>query len=64
MEDYLLKIVYTISSKLDDLPINNGQMIFVSDTSQIYFDFENERVYYGNYVATNEEMIQYLGLNI
>lgn len=64
MEDYFLNIVYTISSKLNDLPINNGQMIFVSDTSQIYFDFENKRVYYGNYVATNEEMIQYFGLNI
>lgn len=46
--DNRFKVVATTSAKVDNLPIKNGQLVFVRDTKQIAFDFKGNRVIYGN----------------
>ena len=50
--------VFTIakanSSTLNTVPITNGQMIFVDDTRQIYFDYNNIRQYYCQPIKTTK----------
>lgn len=52
--DNRFKVVATTSAKVDNLPIKNGQLVFVRDTKQIAFDFKGNRVIYGN----NDEEIE------
>lgn len=40
------KVVATSSSRIDELPLKNGQLIFVQDAKQIAFDFNNQRIFY------------------
>lgn len=46
MADAILKAVYTVNSKLKDLPIENGQLIFTADVNEIHLDFNNKRTTY------------------
>ncbi len=52
-----IKIVYTTSDKLPELPIENGQVIFVADVHEIYMDMRNKRAGYSmiNVFATEAE---------
>lgn len=50
-----LKVIATSSSKIKDLIIKNGQLIFIQDLSRIAFDFNNKRVFYNQIVELNSE---------
>ena len=52
-----MKIVYTTSNRLPELPIENGQVIFVVDVHEIYLDMRNKRSGYSmiNVFATEAE---------
>ena len=41
-----LSVCVTVSSKLPDLVITNGQMIFIRDKHRIAFDFGDKRTFY------------------
>lgn len=42
----VLSVCATIASKLPDLAIKNGQLIFVQDKHKIVFDYNDKRVFY------------------
>ena len=43
MSEPILKAIYTVDSKLNDLPIENQQIIFVGDRNKVCLDFKNKR---------------------
>ena len=49
--------IITTKSKISSLPVKNGQMIFVKDKEKIYYDWDNKRTAYHDFVelATNAE---------
>jgi hypothetical protein len=51
----ILKIVATTSSKIRDLVIENGQLIFIQDLGRIAFDFKDKRVFYNQIVELETE---------
>lgn len=46
MAEAILSVIVTNASKLSDLAIKNGQMIYVQDKHKIAFDFDDKRVFY------------------
>ena len=55
MADAILKAVYTVNSKLKDLPIENGQLIFISDLNEIHLDFNNKRTVFNQIKVLENE---------
>lgn len=53
----VLSICATTGSRLSDLVIKNGQLIFVRDKHRIAFDYNDKRVFYNQIeeIATEEE---------
>lgn len=51
----VLKLVATTSSKIRDLVIENGQLIFIQDLGRIAFDFKDKRVFYNQIVELETE---------
>lgn len=53
----ILSVIATVSSKLPDLAIKNGQLIFVQDNQKIALDFNEKRVFYNQITVfeTDEE---------
>lgn len=51
----VLKLVATTSSKIKDLIINDGQLIFLQDVGRIAFDFKGQRVFYNQIVELSSE---------
>ena len=51
----VLSLVATTSSKIKDLVIRDGQLIFVQDLGRIAFDFKGSRVFYNQIVELNTE---------
>lgn len=56
----VLSVCATTSSRLQDLSIKNGQLIFIQDKCRIAFDFGNSRKFYNqiNELATDEERLK------
>ena len=55
----VLKVVATTSSRIRDLVISDGQLIFLQDLGRIAFDFKGKRIFY-NQIAeleTEEERL-------
>ena len=50
-----LSVVATTSSKVKDLVIKDGQMIFVQNLGRIAFDFNGKRVFYNQITILNTE---------
>lgn len=50
-----LSVIATTSSRLKDLLIKNGQLIFIQDKGRIAFDFDNKRVFYNQIVELDTE---------
>ena len=46
----ILSAIATVSSKLPDLAIKNGQLIFVQDKQKIALDFNDKRVFYNQII--------------
>ena len=49
------KVIATSSSKIRDLVIKNGQLIFIQDLKRIAFDFNNKRVFYNQITTLSSE---------
>lgn len=61
MANTTMKLYTTTSSRLSQLPVKDGQLIFVSDTRKVYLDFNGVRVSYStiNSFSTDKERIEY-----
>ena len=44
----ILSVIGTVKSKIPDLTIKNGQLIFVQDSQKIALDFNDKRVFYND----------------
>lgn len=51
----VLSLVATTSSRIQDLVIKDGQLIFIRDLGRIAFDFKGERVFYNQIVELEHE---------
>lgn len=51
----IVKFIYTTDSKLAELPIVDGQVIFVHDTRKFCLDMDNIRVTYSNIQVLPQE---------
>ena len=51
----VMSLVATTSSRIRDLIIKDGQLIFIQDLGRIAFDFKGKRVFYNQIVELNTE---------
>lgn len=51
----ILSLIATRSSRIKDLVIKNGQLIFIQDLGRIAFDFNDTRVFYNQIVELKTE---------
>lgn len=51
----VMSLVATKSSRIRELPIKSGQLIFIQDLSRIAFDFNNARVFYNQIAELSTE---------
>lgn len=51
----VLKLVATTSSKIRNLTIENGQLVFLYDIGRIAFDYKDKRVFYNQIVELETE---------
>ncbi len=52
----VLKLVATTSSKIRDLVIEDGQLVFIQDLGRIAFDFKGKRVFYNQIVELETDL--------
>ena len=51
----ILSLIATSSSRIKDLVIKDGQLIFIQDLGRIAFDFKGKRVFYNQIVELQTE---------
>lgn len=51
----ILNLIATTSSRIRELPIKNGQLVFIRDLGRIAFDFKDQRVFYNQIVELESE---------
>lgn len=51
----VMSLIATTSSKIKDLIIKDGQLIFIQDLGRIAFDFKGHRVFYNQIVELDTE---------
>lgn len=51
----VMSLIATTSSKIRDLIIKDGQLIFIQDLGRIAFDFKGQRVFYNQIVELDTE---------
>lgn len=54
----VLKLVATTSSKIRDLTIQSGQLVFLYDIGRIAFDYKGTRVFYNQIVELESEFVR------
>ena len=54
-EKTILSVVETTASRLPDLSIKNGQLIFVKDSQKIALDIDGKRTFYNQTVVLQTE---------
>ena len=54
----VLKLVATTSTKIRDLTIQSGQLIFLYDIGRIAFDYKETRVFYNQIVELESEVVR------
>lgn len=61
----ILSVCATTASRLPDLTIKNGQLIFIQDKHRIAFDFGDKRNFYNQIeeIATDEERVALTPIN-
>lgn len=52
----ILSLVATSSSRIKDLIIKDGQLIFIQDVGRVAFDFKGKRVFYNQIVELDTEV--------
>ena len=55
MASAVMSLVATNSSRIRQLPIKNGQLVFIQDLGRIAFDFNDKRVFYNQIVELETE---------
>lgn len=55
MANTIMQLVATNSPRIRELPIKDGQLIFVQDLGRIAFDFKGKRVFYNQIVELETE---------
>lgn len=60
-----MKLVYTTSAKLDELPLENGQIIYAPDDNRICLDMRDRRFTYHTLrsFSTDAERLRFIGAN-
>ena len=56
MASAVINLVATSSSRIRQLPIKNGQLVFIQDLGRIAFDFNDKRVFYNQIVEVETEV--------
>lgn len=56
MASAVMSLVATSSSRIRQLPIKNGQLVFVQDLGRIAFDYNDKRVFYNQIVELETEV--------
>ena len=51
----ILSLIATKSSRIRNLPIKDGQLVFIQDLGRIAFDFNGTRVFYNQIVELNTD---------
>lgn len=51
----ILSVIATNASRLSDLSIKNGQLVFIKDKGRIAFDFDDKRVFYNQIVELSTD---------
>lgn len=51
----ILSVIGTVKSRLPDLSIKNGQLIFVQDSQTIALDLNGKRIFYNEILTINTE---------
>lgn len=51
----ILSVIATTASRVKDLIIKNGQLIFIQDAGRIAFDFNDKRVFYNQIIELDTE---------
>lgn len=55
-KNHVLSLVATTSSRIRDLVIKDGQLVFIQDLGRIAFDYKGKRVFYNQIVELSTEM--------
>lgn len=55
MASAIMSLIATSSSRIKDLTIKDGQLIFIQDLGRIAFDFKGKRVFYNQIVELETE---------
>lgn len=55
MASAVMNLVATSSSRIRQLPIKNGQLVFIQNLGRIAFDFNDKRVFYNQIVELETE---------
>ena len=58
----VMSLIATTSSKIRELVIKDGQLIFIQDLGRIAFDFKGKRVFYNQIIELDTE-VERLALN-
>lgn len=56
MASVVMNLVATSSSRIRQLPIKNGQLVFIQNLGRIAFDFNDKRVFYNQIVELETEV--------
>ena len=56
MASAVMSLVATSSSRIRQLPIKNGQLVFIQDLGRIAFDYNDTRVFYNQIVELENEV--------
>lgn len=51
----IMSLVATTSSRIRELPIKNGQLVFLYDLGRIAFDYKDKRVFYNQIIQLETE---------
>ena len=55
-EKTIMSVVATTASRLPDLSIKNGQLIFVKDSQKVALDFNDKRTFYNQIVVLQTDL--------
>lgn len=55
MANAIMSLIATSSDRIRQLPIKNGQLVFVKDLGRIAFDYDDKRVFYNQIVELETE---------
>lgn len=55
MENKIISVIGTVSSRLPDLPIKDGQIVFVKDKKKVALDLDGERTFYNEIITFDND---------